>query len=154
MFLSKVDILPDLRAPSAALAYQAELQTDINTYEVDIHDPRVYTAKFDKRGSDPDAPTLKQALSGPDSDKYIEAMKEEITNLKRMNTWILVDCEPQMKVLKGTWAFKLKRTPDGVAYRHRSRFCALSSALGRCCQIHRVLTLHAYTWRVNSTLVW
>ena len=28
-----------------------------------------------------------------------------------------------MKVLKGTWAFQLKRNPDCVAYRHRSRFC-------------------------------
>lgn len=40
-----------------------------------------------------------------------------------MNTWVLVDREPAMKVLKGTWAFRLKRTPDGIAYRHRSRFC-------------------------------
>ncbi len=49
-------------------------------------------------------------------------MKEEITNLKRMNTWILVYQESHMKVLKGTWAFKLKCTPDGVAYRHQSYF--------------------------------
>ena len=28
-----------------------------------------------------------------------------------------------MKVLKGTWALQLKGTPDGVAYRHHSRFC-------------------------------
>ena len=50
-------------------------------------------------------------------------MKEESTNLKRMKTWILVDIQPKIKVLTGTWAFKLKCTPDGVAYRHRSRFC-------------------------------
>ena len=90
---------------------------------MDIADPRVYNAKFAKRGTDPDSPTFHQALSGIEADKYIEAMKEEITNLKRMNTWTLVDRQSQMKVLKGTWAFKLKRTPDGVAYRHRSRFC-------------------------------
>ena len=40
-----------------------------------------------------------------------------------MNTWDLVDRTPQMKVLEGTWAFCLKQTPDGVAYRYRSRFC-------------------------------
>jgi hypothetical protein len=27
-------------------------------------------------------------------------------------------------VLKGTWAFKLKRLPDGIPYRYKSRFCA------------------------------
>jgi len=123
VFLSTVDTLQDLSASSAALAYHAELQTDMNSFEIDISDPRVFNAKFSKRGTDPDAPTFHQALSGIEADKYIEAMKEEITNLKRMNTWILVDRAPQMKVLKGTWAFKLKRTPDGVAYRHRSRFC-------------------------------
>ena len=50
-------------------------------------------------------------------------MKEEIMNLKRMNTWILVDREPHMKVLKGIWAFRPKQIPDGVAYRYHSRFC-------------------------------
>ena len=29
------------------------------------------------------------------------------------------------RVLNGTWAFKLKRTPDGVGYRYKSRFCVL-----------------------------
>ena len=28
-----------------------------------------------------------------------------------------------MHILKGAWAFKLKLTPDGIAYIHRSRFC-------------------------------
>ena len=40
-----------------------------------------------------------------------------------MDTWILVDRNHEMTILKETWAFKLKRTPDGVSYRHRSRFC-------------------------------
>ena len=62
-------------------------------------------------------------MAGEDAVKYIEAMKEEITNLQRMKTWDLVDCESTMKVLKGTWTFRLKCTPDGVAYQYRSRFC-------------------------------
>ena len=73
--------------------------------------------------TDPDTLTFHQAMSGEDADKYIEAMKEEIANLQRINTWELVDRTAQMKVLKGTWAFRLKRTPDGVAYRYRSWFC-------------------------------
>ena len=95
----------------------------MDTFELDITDPRIYTAKFAKRDTDPDSPTFHQAISDLEADKYIEAVKEEIANLERMNTWTLVDRHPRMKVLKGTWAFKLKRAPDGVAYRHRSRFC-------------------------------
>ena len=50
-------------------------------------------------------------------------MKEEITNLKHMKTWFMVDREPNMTFLKGTCAFMLKLIPDSVAYRHRSSFC-------------------------------
>ena len=106
-----------------ALLYQAELETDMTSFESEITYPRVYYAKFAKKTSDPDTPTFREAMGGMEADKYIEAMKEEILNIKRMKTWILVGREHHMKVLKGTWAFKLKCTPDAVTYRHCSRFC-------------------------------
>ena len=87
VFLANVERLEELNATKSALAYLAELQTDFYTGENDITDPRVYNAKFNRKGLDPDSPTFHQAMSSPDSDKYIEAMKEEITNLKRMKTW-------------------------------------------------------------------
>ena len=121
--MSSVEQTTSLDEYQSALVYQAELEIDMASYESNITDPRVYNAKFNKKLADPDSPTFKEAMSSMEADKYIEAMKEEIMNLKRMQTWILVDREPHMKVLKGTWAFKLKRTPDGVAYRYRSRFC-------------------------------
>ena len=123
VFLSSVEHIQAMDASDAILAYHAELQTDMVTSQPNITDPRIYNAKFNKKKLDPDSPTFHQAMSGDEADKYIEAMKEEVTNLKRMNTWVLVDRQAHMKVLKGTWAFKLKRTPDGVAYRYRSRFC-------------------------------
>ncbi len=123
VFLSAVDQIGSLDEYGNALMYLAELSSDITTYESDISDARVYNAKYNKKSHDPDSPTFKEAMASMEADKYIEAMKEEIANLKRMNTWILVERTAQMKVLKGTWAFKLKRTPDGVAYRYRSRFC-------------------------------
>ena len=122
-FLSAVTELQDLSKYSTVLAYQAELQIDMLTYETDIIDPTVYIVKFSKRGMDPDSPTFHQSLSGLGIDKYTEAMKEENINLKCMNTWILVVREPHMLVLKVTWAFKLKRTPDGLVYTYCSRFC-------------------------------
>ena len=51
-------------------------------------------------------------------------MKLEIETLKSQNTWVTVDRPKNKSVLKGTWAFKLKRLPDGTAYRHKARFCA------------------------------
>ena len=63
MFLSNVDIQQELSSYSAALAYQAELQTDMDTFELDIIYPRVYNAKFAKHGTEPDSPSFHQALS-------------------------------------------------------------------------------------------
>ena len=121
--MAAVTPLQDLRDTFTALCYQAELETDMTTFESNITDPRVYLAKYAKKQRDPDTPTFHQAMASDDADKYIAAMKEEITNLQRMKTRELVDRHPNMNVLKGTWAFRLKRTPDGVAYRYRSRFC-------------------------------
>ena len=83
--------LQDLRDNHTALCYQAELETDMETFESNITDPSVYLAKYAKEQSDPDTPTFHQAMAGEDADKYIAAMKEEITNLQRMKTWELVD---------------------------------------------------------------
>ena len=41
-------------------------------------------------------------MASEDTDKYIAAMKEEITNIQRMKTWELVNRQPNMNVLKGT----------------------------------------------------
>ena len=123
VFLAAVEPLRDLGEYFSALCYQDELETDMITFESHITVPRVYAAKYAKKQVDPDTPTFHQAMSGDDADKYIEAMKDEVMNLQRIETWEVVDRKPSMKVLKGTWAFRLKCTPDGVAYRYRSRFC-------------------------------
>ena len=50
--------LQDLRDNHTALCYQAELETDMETFESNITDPRVYLAKYAKKQSDPDNPTF------------------------------------------------------------------------------------------------
>ena len=66
-----------------------------------------------------------------DSDKWIEAMKREISELLIRNTWkrthrkdILRDENGRKyTVLKSIWVFKLKRLPDGTPDRYKARFC-------------------------------
>ena len=62
-------------------------------------------------------PTLQQAMNGPGASEYINAMRLEIQTLMSQHTWESVSRPKDKPVLKGTWAFKLKRLPD--------RFCAL-----------------------------
>ena len=48
----------------------------------------------------------------------------EIEALESMKAWEVVDQEDDMNVIRSTWAFKLKRYPDGLIKKFKARFCA------------------------------
>ena len=109
---------------SAALAYTAELDTDINTGDMNCTDPRAYAAKT--KLHDPDQPSYHEAMSGAHAPDYITAMKKEIRALIQQNTWIAVPRKTVPRaspILAGTWAFKLKRLPDGAPLKYKARYC-------------------------------
>jgi hypothetical protein len=116
----------DWKSYEATLAYNAEVVTDYDTGMIDIVDPRVYAAKV--RRNDPDNPSFKQATEGPHASEYIEAMKLEVATLVSQRAWSAVTrseaVDKGANILKGTWCFKLKRLPDGAAYRFKARYCA------------------------------
>ena len=61
-----------------------------------------------KKGNDPDTPGMMEALSGPHCDEFMEAMKNEISELEHHGTWTVVKrstLPPNTTVLPGTWAF-------------------------------------------------
>eukprot|EP00804_Cyclotella_cryptica_P018088 CCRYP_017613-RA/>CCRYP_017613-RA protein AED:0.31 eAED:0.29 QI:0/0/0/1/0/0.5/2/0/495 len=100
---------PDLADDPAALTVEA------------LH-PRALKAKAAK--SDADNPTWSQAMNSPDADKWLEAMEEELTTLERdLAAWDLVPREPWMHVLPSTWAFCIKRFPNGLVKKFKARFC-------------------------------
>lgn len=51
----------------------------------------------------------KEAMSSKDRCKWLAAMEEEITSLKKNNTWILVKRPPNKKHIACKWIYKLKR---------------------------------------------
>ncbi|KAI2495221.1 hypothetical protein MHU86_19318 [Fragilaria crotonensis] len=112
----------DVDGHAAQLAYLAELFTCSDTGIVNITDPRVYAAKTP--GTDSDMPTFQQAMNGSEASEYINAMRLEIQTLVGQRTWEAVTRPKDKPILKGTWAFKLKRLPDGTPYRYKARFCA------------------------------
>ena len=71
-------------------------------------------------------PSFHEALSGDLAHEWIKAMKTEVMQLIKQNTWEPV---PRSKVpkehpiLKGTWVFKLKRLPDGSPLKYKARYC-------------------------------
>ena len=56
-----------------------------------------------------------------------EALQRSIGHeetLERIKAWTVVEREDGMNILPGTWAFKLKRYPDGKVKKFKARFCA------------------------------
>ena len=80
-----------------------------------------------KKGIDPDFPTFHQAMRSPDSEEWKAVMDMEIETLEGLGTWTLVPrseaAAQGKKVIKSTWAFCQKRTPDGLPTKKKARFC-------------------------------
>jgi hypothetical protein len=120
-FLAKSVTYCNNSGHASALVYQAELQTDMNYGDVDIQDPRVSSAK---NKSDPDMPSLYEALYGEHAEQYMEEMKQEIKCLIQKSTWTTVPrSESKKKFIKSTWFFKLKLPPDVAPSKFKAKLC-------------------------------
>ena len=65
------------------------------------------------------------AINGVNSEKWIDAMKDEIKSLDENNTWKLVDKPPNKKIVGCKWIFKLKEGIPGVEKpRYKARLVA------------------------------
>jgi Reverse transcriptase (RNA-dependent DNA polymerase) len=76
------------------------------------------------KANNEDNPNWNQAINGPNSDGFWDAMAKEIATLvDKMDAWEVVDRQTWMNVLPRTWAFKCKRFPDGLIKKLKARFC-------------------------------
>jgi hypothetical protein len=77
--------------------------------------------------SDPDTPTLQEALNGPQRLEFVEAMAKEIQELEQHGTWKMIQKSaiPEgANILPSTWVLRIKRYPDGRFRKVKARFCA------------------------------
>jgi hypothetical protein len=98
--------------------------------------------------ADADTFTFQEAMNHPNSDGFWEAAKKEIETLLHMDVWEEVDREPWMNVLPSTWAFRIKRFPNGLIRKFKARFCARGDK-----QIHGVDFFDTYAPVVQWTTV-
>ena len=85
--------------------------------------PHAYKAG---QGTDLDLPLYDQAMSGPHQESFHEACKVELQELFGCGTFELVrksDVPEGVKILPSTWAFHIKRYPDGRLRKFKARFC-------------------------------
>ncbi|XP_057249888.1 uncharacterized mitochondrial protein AtMg00820-like [Beta vulgaris subsp. vulgaris] len=68
--------------------------------------------------------TYKQALTSPDSEKWLEAMKSELDSMSENKVWTLVDLPGGVNPIGCKWVFKLKTDKDGNVYVYKARLVA------------------------------
>ena len=66
-----------------------------------------------KKAFQADPESLEEALTSSDVEKWKKAMKEELKNLQRNETWEIVPKPEGRKIIKCKWVFKRKFDKDG-----------------------------------------
>lgn len=69
--------------------------------------------------------TYNEAVSGPESDKWIAAMSSEYNSLLGNNVWKLVDRPRNRNVVKCKWVFKKKLDASGHFDKYKARLVAM-----------------------------
>jgi hypothetical protein len=80
-----------------------------------------------KANSTSDAPepkSFRQAMSGPDANKWYEAAAVEMQAHLDNGTWELVKLPAGRKAIGSKWVFKIKRIADGSIERYKARLVA------------------------------
>ena len=81
-------------------------------------------ARIKKSKYNEDNPSFDTATRGPFQAQFWQAMRIEFKTLtKEFECWEYVP-NPGKNVLPSTWAFKIKRYPDGRVKKFKARFCA------------------------------
>jgi hypothetical protein len=115
--------------PSTFLASSQTLLLDSwdsdNYYFNDISDPRLLAAGQVKKSKyNDDNPSFDMATRGPFQENFWQAMQIELNTLiNEFDCWEYVP-NPGKNVLPSTWAFKIKRYPDGRVKKFKAHFCA------------------------------
>ena len=65
-----------------------------------------------------------EAMVGPYSDKWLEAMKSEIGSMYQNKVWTLVDLPDDRQAIENKWIFKKKTDADGNVTIYEARLVA------------------------------
>jgi hypothetical protein len=105
--------------------FDPDLSDELGSYTITNIQPHVLAAKSSVL--DPDSPSFVEATQGPFQEKWWEAMELEVDTLENdLQAWELVPISSVPKthnIIQSTWAFRIKRFPDGLVKKFKARFC-------------------------------
>ncbi|KAK8596978.1 hypothetical protein V6N13_001587 [Hibiscus sabdariffa] len=93
------------------------------------HEPKRYGFLVTTHGDvilvDQDEPkTYQEAVSSPDSEKWLEAMRSEMDSMSENQVWTLVEPPEGIKPIGCKWVFKKKTDMDGNVQTYKGRLVA------------------------------
>ena len=65
-----------------------------------------------------------EAMAGPDSNKWLEAMQSEIGSMYESKVWTLTDLPNDQRAIENKWIFKKKTDSDGNVTIYKARLVA------------------------------
>jgi hypothetical protein len=71
---------------------------------------------------DPDAPSYKETMEGPEAYLWRQAAQKELNNHETRKTFTLVRLPANRKILTGKWIFKRKRNENGEIIEYKARW--------------------------------
>ncbi len=132
-FLAECYLLQDPWFDDPKCLYHLYLNIIIDTWDTDeiyiseVTDPRILAARSSATKYNEDNPTWDTATKGPFQAEFWQAMRVEVNTLiNEFKCWDLVEPLPEVNILPSTWAFKIKRLPDGTVKKFKVHFCARS----------------------------
>lgn len=80
-----------------------------------------------------DPVTYEEAVSQKNSEKWIEAMNEEISSLTKNETWNLADLPKDKKAINNAWIYRTKYKKNGEVDRYKARL-----VIKGCAQVYGI----------------
>ena len=68
--------------------------------------------------------SYEEAMAGPDSDKWLEAIKSEIVSIYQNKAWTLMDLPDDRQSIENKWIFKKKTYADGNVTIYKAQLVA------------------------------
>ncbi|MBW0497553.1 hypothetical protein O181_037268 [Austropuccinia psidii MF-1] len=101
------EIIGDVGHPNNILTYQRRSRHHANLADHLSLDPKTYH----------------EAINGPYSQEWKEAIKSELNNMANHHVWIPTTSNHNIKPLSTTWVFKRKTDEDGNLSKFKARLC-------------------------------
>ena len=69
-----------------------------------------------------DEPPVHEALNGPEKEKWLEAMGEELKQITKVETFTVIEKPPNTNIIDGKWVLRRKRDGEDKIIRWKARY--------------------------------